>query len=147
MWPIHLSDLVHWTFICAIRNEGGRVIMPLNESASGAQARQKLLAWYDVNHRILPWRRNSSSQRAADGTESDGAPADLPQQQFIYFVWVSEVMSQQTQVTPNCKHVYVFKSMRYDFISRGSLFFPYTNITQLYLGDAQRCALQTRFFF
>lgn len=62
------------------------------------QARQNLLVWYDANHRILPWRRNSSSQRPLDGTEGGGAPAELPQQQFIYFVWVSEVMSQQTQV-------------------------------------------------
>jgi A/G-specific adenine glycosylase len=56
------------------------------------------LAWYDANHRILPWRRNASSKRPVDGTEGDGAPLSLPQQQFIYYVWVSEVMSQQTQV-------------------------------------------------
>ena len=56
------------------------------------------MRWYDVTHRILPWRRNTSSQRPLDGTEGGGAPLSLPQQQFIYFVWVSEVMSQQTQV-------------------------------------------------
>ena len=56
------------------------------------------MRWYDVNHRIFPWRRNTSSQRPIDGTEGGGAPLSLPQQQFIYFVWVSEVMSQQTQV-------------------------------------------------
>ena len=56
------------------------------------------MGWYDVNHRILPWRRNAGSKRLVDGTEGDAAPLGLPQQQFIYFVWVSEVMSQQTQV-------------------------------------------------
>ena len=63
-----------------------------------AQARRELLSWYDANHRILPWRRNASSKRPIDGTEDSGAPLSLPQQQFIYYVWVSEVMSQQTQV-------------------------------------------------
>ena len=63
------------------------------------QIRLELLAWYDANHRILPWRRNAHSKR--DLTPADKyqpVPMNTPQQQFLYFVWVCEVMSQQTQV-------------------------------------------------
>ncbi|PNW86324.1 hypothetical protein CHLRE_02g082000v5 [Chlamydomonas reinhardtii] len=68
------------------------------------QFRRELLSWYDGNHRVLPWRRTPHTQRgaAADGEGGeDGvgpAPAELPPQQFAYWVWVSEVMLQQTQV-------------------------------------------------
>ena len=41
-----------------------------------------LLAWYDVNRRILPWRENPT----------------------VYWVWVSEVMLQQTQVDTGLKY-------------------------------------------
>lgn len=70
-----------------------------------AQIRSGLLAWYDANHRILPWRRNPRSRlpaaavAAAAAEGSHPAPADLPQNDFIYFVWVCEIMSQQTQVS------------------------------------------------
>lgn len=65
------------------------------------QIRAGLLAWYDAHHRILPWRRNPHSKlptamvaaAAADGTHP--APPDLPQNEFIYYVWVCEIMSQQ----------------------------------------------------
>ncbi|KAL4419664.1 hypothetical protein ABPG77_000561 [Micractinium sp. CCAP 211/92] len=69
------------------------------------EIRAGLLAWYDAHHRILPWRRNPHSKlptamvaaAAADGTHP--APPDLPQNEFIYYVWVCEIMSQQTQVS------------------------------------------------
>ncbi|KAL3154142.1 hypothetical protein ABBQ32_013669 [Trebouxia sp. C0010 RCD-2024] len=63
------------------------------------QIRLELLAWYDANHRILPWRRNAYSTR--DPKQDDkyqAVPLETPQQQFLYYVWVCEVMSQQTQV-------------------------------------------------
>ncbi|EFJ45303.1 hypothetical protein VOLCADRAFT_118405 [Volvox carteri f. nagariensis] len=73
--------------------------------------RRELLAWYDHNHRVLPWRRTPHSKKANAGAAevvapegergsqaAEAAPADLPQQQFAYWVWVSEVMLQQTQV-------------------------------------------------
>lgn len=68
------------------------------------QTRASLLSWYDANHRILPWRRNPHSKLAAEAVAAAAAegrvaaPADLPLNQFIYWVWVCEVMSQQTQV-------------------------------------------------
>ncbi|KAK9809860.1 hypothetical protein WJX72_000467 [[Myrmecia] bisecta] len=83
------------------------VVLPkVDETASFTseevvQIRRNLLDWYDRNHRILPWRRNKHSKREAsarDGEGNPGAPLDLPDQQFIYYVWVCEVMSQQTQV-------------------------------------------------
>ena len=67
--------------------------------------RSALLGWYDDNHRILPWRRNPHSrlpQNIIDKAAAEGqlpAPADLPVDQFIYYVWVCEIMSQQTQVS------------------------------------------------
>lgn len=75
------------------------------EPAEVAQIRSGLLQWYDLNHRVLPWRRNPHSQlsaerlaaAAAEGQE--GAPLDLPRNEFVYFVWICEVMSQQTQVS------------------------------------------------
>ncbi|GLI59815.1 hypothetical protein VaNZ11_001782 [Volvox africanus] len=80
-----------------------------------AEFRLELLKWYDHNHRVLPWRRTPHSKKrevdvgGADAArvpdagaggegEAESAPAELPQQQFAYWVWVSEVMLQQTQV-------------------------------------------------
>ena len=90
--------------------------------------RSALLDWYDANHRVLPWRRNKWSKIAAviernnsstadgagggkrdatgfdvalsywKGVEDSGPPPDIPTQQLAYGVWVSEVMSQQTQI-------------------------------------------------
>lgn len=60
------------------------------------QYRARLLKWYDQNHRKLPWRRNTHSQRSAGGDE--GASEDLSTADFAYRVWVSEIMLQQTQV-------------------------------------------------
>jgi A/G-specific adenine glycosylase len=67
--------------------------------------RAALLSWYDANHRVLPWRRNAHSRLPADAVAAAAAagqlpaPADLPQERFIYYVWVCEIMSQQTQVS------------------------------------------------
>ena len=84
--------------------------------------RASLLEWYDRVHRVLPWRRTPHSKRgitvaaaaaapAAPNVgqkRSDGgaaplplalpAPASLDPQRFAYYVWVSEIMLQQTQV-------------------------------------------------
>ena len=76
--------------------------------------RDELLAWYDKSHRILPWRRNFHSHHAppppgprGDGCEpkeywagcrETGAPTNVPRDQYAYGVWVSEIMSQQTQI-------------------------------------------------
>lgn len=46
---------------------------------------------------MLPWRRTPHSRRPSHQT-TDGAPLDVEQQQLIYWVWVCEVMSQQTQL-------------------------------------------------
>jgi A/G-specific adenine glycosylase len=92
------------------------------------EARQALLEWYDANHRVLPWRRNAHSRHceptdASDGTNANddpkadaadsskkiaywrldlcgsvGAARDVPRDQYAYGVWVSEIMSQQTQI-------------------------------------------------
>ncbi|GAB4814983.1 hypothetical protein N2152v2_002029 [Parachlorella kessleri] len=62
-----------------------------------SQVRLALLDWYDTNHRILPWRRNphsklgSAAVAAAAAKGRSGAPEDMPQNQFIYWVWVCEV--------------------------------------------------------
>ena len=69
------------------------------------QLRSALLTWYDRNHRILPWRRNPQSQlseKAVAEAAAQGhhpAPEDLDDNSFTYYVWVCEVMSQQTQVS------------------------------------------------
>lgn len=51
--------------------------------------RNKLLKWFEKNHRELPWRRLQTGQK----------PLTPPEQQVMaYKVWVSEIMLQQTQV-------------------------------------------------
>jgi A/G-specific adenine glycosylase len=63
------------------------------------------LEWYDHNHRILPWRHNPHSKLSPEAVASAAAqghrpaPADLDTNRFTYYVWVCEVMSQQTQVS------------------------------------------------
>jgi A/G-specific adenine glycosylase len=53
--------------------------------SSTAARRRKLLAWYDANARVLPWRIGPADRRA--GVRPDP-----------YRVWLSEVMLQQTTV-------------------------------------------------
>lgn len=72
-------------------------------ATNNVQIRAALLLWYDKVHRVLPWRRTPHSTRtipapAGPHEAAEPAPADLPPQQFGYFVWVSEIMLQQTQV-------------------------------------------------
>lgn len=59
-------------------------MMPLSVSGDNAPA-QKLLAWYDRHHRILPWRVTPVEHR--QGVRPDP-----------YRIWLSEVMLQQTTV-------------------------------------------------
>ncbi|KAK9825555.1 hypothetical protein WJX74_005883 [Apatococcus lobatus] len=65
------------------------------------QIRRDLLQWYDANHRVLPWRRNPHSRRQAldPPFECSAASSDLLDDEFIYRVWISETMSQQTQLS------------------------------------------------
>ena len=73
----------------------------LNLRPHRSQIRGGLLAWYDANHRVLPWRRNPHSTLGAEQLAAAAAagqapaPLDLPHNEFIYFVWVCEIMSQQ----------------------------------------------------
>ena len=72
--------------------------------------RKALLSWYDENHRVLPWRRNPKSKLSeiqVKSYEEQGlrpAPLDLPDNDFIYYVWVCEIMSQQTQISRVCEY-------------------------------------------
>ena len=47
-----------------------------------AKIRRRLLAWYDINRRDLPWRRRDRSSQPVDA----------------YRIWIAEVMLVQTQV-------------------------------------------------
>ncbi|KAF9149969.1 hypothetical protein BG015_008214 [Linnemannia schmuckeri] len=58
-------------------------------AASRQRIHDGLLAWYDINHRKLPWRRDYHSPVK----DEDKVPG-----QRAYEVWVSEIMCQQTQV-------------------------------------------------
>jgi adenine-specific DNA glycosylase len=64
------------------------------------QARAELLAWFDAQHRILPWRCIGGSSHEAQDTQDwqYKSPEHITKQVFAYRVWVSEVMCQQTQV-------------------------------------------------
>ena len=66
-----------------------------------------LLSWYDENHRVLPWRRNAHSRRSPAAVAAEpyqAPPGDLSDDVFIYYVWVCEIMSQQTQVSRVCEY-------------------------------------------
>ncbi|KAF9276872.1 hypothetical protein BGZ68_009694 [Mortierella alpina] len=58
------------------------------------QVHDNLLAWYDIHHRKLPWRRDFQDPAADAASEKDLEQAG----QRAYEVWVSEIMCQQTQV-------------------------------------------------
>ena len=68
-----------------------------NLCAANSKAAEKLLAWYDVNARIMPWRVGSACSR-------QGQYADP------YHVWLSEIMLQQTQV--KTVHEYYLKFLK-----------------------------------
>jgi len=61
-----------------------------------------LLPWYARKHRVLPWRRRPAGAPAGAGPPEGGpggpAAAAPGSSQFAYWVWVSEVMLQQTRV-------------------------------------------------
>ncbi len=66
-----------------------------------------LLSWYDENHRVLPWRRNVHSKLSPEAVAAQpyqAPPGDLSGDVFIYYVWVCEIMSQQTQVSRVCEY-------------------------------------------
>ena len=78
---------------------------PPTRALPATQIRGCLLDWYDASHRVLPWRRNPHSRlgpeplAAAAAVGLKPAPTDLPDNEFIYYEWVSEVMCQQTQIS------------------------------------------------
>ena len=82
--------------------------MRLPAAGAQLQLRTALLDWYDSNHRVLPWRRNSRSKvpgahdaSATTWPTAAGCSAPLTglsTADWAYGVWVSEVMLQQTQV-------------------------------------------------
>ena len=59
--------------------------MPRQAKAQKQDLSARLLAWYDVHRRVLPWR-------APPSKENGGKRADP------YRVWLSEIMLQQTTV-------------------------------------------------
>ena len=56
-----------------------------------SQIREALLDWYDLNHRVLPWRRNAHSMRRRTDPDYTCPPAKLELNDFMYYVWVCEV--------------------------------------------------------
>ncbi|KAF9942439.1 hypothetical protein BGZ67_001796 [Mortierella alpina] len=64
------------------------------------QVHDNLLAWYDIHHRKLPWRRDFQDPAADNNTAAAASEKDLELAagQRAYEVWVSEIMCQQTQV-------------------------------------------------
>ncbi len=89
-------------------SEEERVVPDLEDCLFDGQEvgklRSSLLDWYDKNHRVLPWRRNPHSKLQQSSTQYQPAPLDLAQNDFIYYVWVCEIMSQQTQVSRVCEY-------------------------------------------
>ncbi|KAB1209945.1 A/G-specific adenine DNA glycosylase [Morella rubra] len=69
-----IEDIVSWEF-------GGDEIHKI---------RERLLEWYDLNKRDLPWRPKK--------LESASPSPSQPQDERAYAVWVSEIMLQQTRV-------------------------------------------------
>jgi A/G-specific adenine glycosylase len=62
------------------------------KAPQAAEFRARLLAWYEVSARELPWRQKP-------GTENPGDP---------YRVWLSEIMLQQTRVAAVIEHYHEF---------------------------------------
>ena len=57
--------------------------------------RETLLRWYDEKQRELPWRRRKEE------TTTPTTPTEMSEEEedrYAYGVWVSEIMSQQTQI-------------------------------------------------
>lgn len=76
-----------------------RILPRITMSRCYLQIQSQLLGWYDKSHRALPWRRNPHTQTAAADDPEHKALLEVPQQQMIYRVWISEIMCQQTQVS------------------------------------------------
>ena len=93
--------MVHAAVSAAAQSTGLPSVSPLLTMASccDMQIQSQLLGWYDKSHRALPWRRNPHTQTAAADDPEHKALLELPQQQMIYRVWLSEIMCQQTQVS------------------------------------------------
>ncbi len=62
-----------------------RPIIAVQKATDEATIGEKLLAWYDRHHRVLPWRVTPAEQ--ARGVRPDP-----------YHIWLSEIMLQQTTV-------------------------------------------------
>jgi len=53
-----------------------RMFSKLSTVTSAVRFQQDLMNWYQINHRTLPWRETKNP----------------------YYIWISEIMLQQTQV-------------------------------------------------
>ena len=66
-----------------------------NRASSSSSFRETLLRWYDEKQRELPWRRRKEE------TTTPTTPTEMSEEEedrYAYGVWVSEIMSQQTQI-------------------------------------------------
>ena len=79
-WAAAPSALVHLPVSVAVLGDGMIQRMGEQPRMKAAALRRRLLAWYDLKRRSLPWR-------AAPGAKPDP-----------YRVWLSEIMLQQTTV-------------------------------------------------
>ncbi|KAI7832337.1 DNA glycosylase [Gamsiella multidivaricata] len=85
-----LEDLVADAARVRISGKHSRSYHRFTTLKSQRRVHDDLIAWYDIHHRKLPWRRDFHNPTPP--TEED-APG-----QRAYEVWVSEIMCQQTQV-------------------------------------------------
>ncbi|KAG0261270.1 hypothetical protein BG011_001158 [Mortierella polycephala] len=84
-----LEDLVSDAARVRITGRHPRSYHHFSRQKDRMQVQDSLVAWYDVHHRKLPWRRDFHNLEA----ETNETPG-----QRAYEVWVSEIMCQQTQV-------------------------------------------------
>ncbi|KAF9188044.1 hypothetical protein BGZ50_001560 [Haplosporangium sp. Z 11] len=84
-----LEDLVADAARVRITGRHPRSYHHFSRQKDRKQVQDSLVAWYDIHHRKLPWRRDFHNPE----TETGETPG-----QRAYEVWVSEIMCQQTQV-------------------------------------------------
>jgi A/G-specific adenine glycosylase len=83
------------------RLDGSAAIAPAIGPAADAcfnAARPLLLAWFENEQRVLPWRAPHPLSRPAAGDALLGPASGSSALRSPYAVWISEVMLQQTQV-------------------------------------------------
>lgn len=63
---------------------------------SRLQFRIALLNWFDSTHRVLPWRCNTRSLHQDLSDPAVKFLMELPREDFMYRIWVSEVCYQRS---------------------------------------------------